>query len=582
MIKLVKKLKTIFFFIVFCLALIYIPFVNKIYPNIYVSNIYIGDKTKDQALSTLKEKVILPQKIILTSNGQNFEILTSEIETKIDFDKSIQRAYFYANSGDLFKDFVTKLNLIFKPTNLGLSISLNENEINESLHILSNKIAKKPIQPSVTIISGKLDVFAGKNGTEIDTKQVRENIGKNLSFQINSPIELHILERKTKLEPDELSFYKSRAEKILGKKIELRLLLSNNLNDFELLNLADFKLVDFIDPYSNGFLTELINQEALEVSKKLNRTPQDSVFIVEEGKIVEFKPSKSGVVVDQEKLVLAISNALLSLLESDQKIIQVEIPVTKLDPKIKTSDVNNLGIRELIGKGVSYYKGSIPNRIYNINHASNKFKGILVPPNETFSFNSVLGDVSALTGYKAAYVIKDGKTVLGDGGGVCQVSTTLFRAVLNAGLPIIERRAHSYRVGYYEQGFSPGLDATIFYPTTDFKFKNNTPGHILIQPINNQSASTLIFEIYGTNDGRVATITRPIVTSSIAPPPDLYLDDPTLPTGTVKQIEHKAWGARVVFDYKVERNGEELINQKFVSSYRPWQAVYLRGTGVVH
>ena len=232
----------------------------------------------------------------------------------------------------------------------------------------------------------------------------------------------------------------------------------------------------------------------------------------------------------------------------------------------------------MLGKGVSYYKGSISNRIYNINLAQSKFKGILVPAGETFSFNSVLGDVSSYTGYKAAYVIKDGRTVLGDGGGVCQVSTTLFRAALSAGLPIIERRPHSYRVGYYEQGFAPGLDATVFYPTTDFKFKNDTPAYILIQPTIDTANYTLTFEIYGTSDGRVATTTKPVIPSSTAPPPDLYVDDPTLPAGTTRQIEHKAYGARVVFDYKVVRNGEELINQKFVSNYRPWGAVYLRGT----
>ena len=93
--------------------------------------------------------------------------------------------------------------------------------------------------------------------------------------------------------------------------------------------------------------------------------------------------------------------------------------------------------------------------------------------------------------------------------------------------------------------------------------------------------STLVFEIYGTSDGRVATTTKPVITSSVAPPEDLYIDDPTLPTGTVKQIDYKAWGARVVFDHKVERNGEIIYQNTFVSNYRPWQAKFLRGTGPV-
>jgi vancomycin resistance protein YoaR len=294
------------------------------------------------------------------------------------------------------------------------------------------------------------------------------------------------------------------------------------------------------------------------------------VFIVDNGKVQEFTPSKDGVVVNEDLLLTQIK-ALPS---------EINIPVIKTSPKINNKDVNNLGIDTLLGVGFSNFKGSIPNRIHNVNLAQTKFKGVLIPPNEVISFNDVLGDVSSYTGYKSAYVIMGGKTVLGDGGGVCQVSTTLFRAALAAGLPIVERRAHAYRVGYYEQGFGPGLDATVYSPTTDFKFKNDTEAYILLQPTIDLTNLTLKFEIYGTSDGRIATTSKPVITSSSAPAEDLYQDDPTLKTGVVKQIEHRAYGAKVVFDYKVTRADETLIDQRFVSSYRPWQAVYLRGTGL--
>ena len=116
-------------------------------------------------------------------------------------------------------------------------------------------------------------------------------------------------------------------------------------------------------------------------------------------------------------------------------------------------------------------------------------------------------------------------------------------------------------------------------PHPDLKFQNDTPGHILIQPIIDLKNYSLIFEIYGTDDGRISEIGKPVITNQSAPAEDLYIDDPTLPAGTVKQIEHKAWGAKVTFTYKVTRNGEKLIDRTFISNYRPWQAVYLRGTG---
>ena len=256
-----------------------------------------------------------------------------------------------------------------------------------------------------------------------------------------------------------------------------------------------------------------------------------------------------------------------------------EISVKRTPPELTTDKVNDLGIKELIGRGTSRFRGSIPSRVHNIQLASAKLNGVLIKPGDTFSFNDALGDVSKFTGYQEAYVIREGKTVLGDGGGVCQVSTTFFRAALNSGLPILERQAHAYRVGYYEQDTSPGLDATVYGPTPDLRIKNDTPAHILIQAKVNTKTSSLVFEFYGTGDGRTATTSKPVVANVVLAGEDVYIDDPTLPAGTVKQTEHRANGAKVTFNYLVQRGGETIYKKTFTSNYRPWQAVYLRGTG---
>src|SRR5205085_743367 len=128
--------------------------------------------------------------------------------------------------------------------------------------------------------------------------------------------------------------------------------------------------------------------------------------------------------------------------------------------------------------------------------------GVLIAPGQVFSFSKAIGEVSSFTGYKQAYVIENGKTVLGDGGGVCQVSTTLFRAALNAGLPIVERHPHAYRVQYYEEDSGPGIDAAVYVPSVDLKFKNDTGHHILIQAYADVENLRLTFDLYGANDGR--------------------------------------------------------------------------------
>jgi vancomycin resistance protein YoaR len=247
-------------------------------------------------------------------------------------------------------------------------------------------------------------------------------------------------------------------------------------------------------------------------------------------------------------------------------------------PTVTTDKANTFGVKELISSGYSEFAGSATGRIHNIALAAGRLNGVLIKPGETFSFNEAVGDISAATGYQSAYIIKDGRTVLGDGGGVCQVSTTLFRAALNAGLPIIERHAHAYRVHYYEEaGFKPGLDATVYGPTYDLKFKNDTPASILIQTKTDVTNLSLTFDLYGTSDGRKAQISNQKLWGVTQPPPDLYQDDPTLARGVVKQVDFAAWGANASFDYLVTRNGQTLQKDTFVSNFRPWQAVYLRG-----
>ena len=248
-----------------------------------------------------------------------------------------------------------------------------------------------------------------------------------------------------------------------------------------------------------------------------------------------------------------------------------------IEPEITLAEANSFGIEELIGEGKSDYSHSIPERIHNIILASSKFNGVLIPKDKTFSFNDAVGDISSLTGYKPAYIIKGGKTVLGDGGGVCQVSTTLFRAALNSGLPIIERFPHAYRVLYYENDSKPGLDATVFAPSVDLKIKNNTANYILIQTEVDQNNNFLYFRFYGKKDNRQISVSTTIVWDVQPPPDPVYQDDPTLKRGITKQVDFAAWGGKASFDYKVIYSNGQIEEKKFFSTYRPWQAVFLVG-----
>lgn len=329
--------------------------------------------------------------------------------------------------------------------------------------------------------------------------------------------------------------------------------------------------------YNQQQLTSII----AKISQEVDRPAQDALFEFKLGKVTNFQDSKEGFLTNKEK----VEDLILATFKQtpfDDNQIEMALPIDNAFPKVATSETNRLGIKELIAEGESFFSDSIPTRVFNIILASSYFHGVVVAPDEIFSFGEKIGTISAETGYKKAYVIKDNKTMLEDGGGVCQVSTTLFRAALNAGLPIVERQAHYYRVGFYEQGgYPPGLDATVYPPSPDFKFKNDTSAYLLIQTEISQNLKRLTFKIYGTKDGRKVEMTKPKITSQTPPPDPIYSDDPTLPVGVTKKFDSAHWGAKVSFTRKVFNLDGSLKEEKtFLSNYKAWPAVYLRGTKI--
>ena len=452
--------------------------------------------------------------------------------------------------------------------------SLEENQLVEAIASVSAQINIPTKEPEVVITEGKVVVTAGENGQEVDERKLMQAIRRAIRQASDLNVEVSVRQLQPKLTEGQVGQLKSRAEKILGKTLEV--ILSDGLGK-QTWTVGTDQVVVWLTP--TGWKGREIEEWVGSLAQTVDRPAQNAHFkFLGPNRVEEFAPAKEGIKIRQQQMVSLLVGYLEELEISDKKSINVEIPVEKEKPEVKTADVNNLGIKELIGRGESLFAGSIPNRIFNIKKAAENMNGVLVAPGETFSFNKYVGDISAAGGYKSAYIIKEGRTVLGDGGGVCQVSTTLFRAILAAGLPIEERTAHAYRVHYYEEDSQPGFDATIFTPSVDLKFKNDTLAYILIQTTVNEAQTKLVFELYGTSDGRKVEISKARVWDVTPPPPDLYQDDPTLPAGQVRQVDWRAWGAKVAFDYKVTRGEEVLQNRTFYSNYRPWQAIYLRGT----
>lgn len=311
------------------------------------------------------------------------------------------------------------------------------------------------------------------------------------------------------------------------------------------------------------------------VKTQVDRLPADAKFIFNDQtlQLDVMEESRMGRSLDIDASIKTINEAVARGEHT------VSLVVNEEQPRVAaTATGQELGITQLVWAETSYFYGSSAARIQNIEAAARQFHGILVAPGETFSMGEHLGDVSLDNGFAEAMIIYGGRTIKGVGGGVCQVSTTLFRAVFNAGFPIVERTPHAYRVSYYEQtasgGIDPrlaGLDATVYFPLVDFKFTNDTPYWILMETY--MGSSSLTWKFYSTSDGRTVTYDTSGPTNVAPAPEPLFEENPELNKNEMKQVDWSANGADVSVTRTVWKDGAVYFQDTITTHYEPWQAI---------
>lgn len=571
-----NRIKNLVWILVVCVLIIVavysgyrLAFRNLIFPKVTVSGIGVGGMDKITAIGLIQKYFSTNPNSVILRVGDKEIIKLNEIKVERDYNWAVEQAFMVGRNGNLLTQISEQFKVLFTPKSVLLPISFDKDELEGFVDQLELDYNQKTVWPKLVLENnGEISLIRGKDGLEIERNVLVEKILEKWTLPdkqlINIPVEI--------VSAREDSFLVAQAFSSLKKWGERKLILKQG--DFE------YKLeqAEIVSLY--GLTRDVVDKDQFgnllaKIQQNVETEAKDAVFQFENGRVKEFKPEVVGKIID---IPVFYDNLAKSLVDASNETL--EIPVIVTQPKIKAADINNLGINELIGEGKSTFLHSIPGRVFNVNLAATRIDGVVVAPGEEFSFNHAVGNISRETGYQSAYIISGGKTVLGDGGGVCQVSTTVFRAALNAGLPITERKAHAYRVGYYEQDSKPGIDATVYGPTVDLRFKNDTGNHILIQTKVDIKNLKMSVQIYGTKDGRVASISEPKISSQTPPPATLYVDDPTLPLGQTKQIDWSAWGAKVSFNYKVMKGTETLIEKTFYSNYQPWQAIYLKGTKI--
>jgi vancomycin resistance protein YoaR len=552
------------------LSLYHVVFAHRIIPGIKIGSVIVGGKTYEQAKRMLEDyENSVDKKVVLKFEDRSFEFKGSDIQLQYNWDASISRAFEVGRTGNIWNDAKDKLAGMVKPIYLPAFYDYDEDLFHARFAQIKGEINIEGKDARYVIAApGQLDIvdaIEGRNVASDDLFKILINSFDRFSF---GAYELPVERSLPSVSKRDIESYQDQVKKIIynplvvtyGKKKVI-------MTPEKMLDLLEFRREE------NGIniaLTSPKLEAFLEtISSEVNEPPRGNVVQVDGNRVVKFEITQAGKELDSKKFTREFKTAFISALPS--------VEATLKDREIP-QNTEKFGIFALLGEGNSRFDGSTRARIHNLSLASERMNGVLVPPGGIFSLNNSIGEISGRTGYDTAYIIQNGRTVLGEGGGVCQTSTTLFRAVLNAGLPVVMRYPHAYRVHYYEEDSKPGIDAAIFQPSLDFQFKNDTPNYVVVQTTVDVPNLSMSYKIYGTPDGRSVEMTEPVITNQIAPGAPLMIDDPSLAKGVKIQTDWATWGANVSFMRTIKRSGEVLHTETFSTRYQPWRAVIRVGT----
>jgi vancomycin resistance protein YoaR len=312
-----------------------------------------------------------------------------------------------------------------------------------------------------------------------------------------------------------------------------------------------------------GKLSSNLSPKLEGIFKALTRAGKDARFNLEKGSWVARQ--RSAWKPDEQKTRANLLDAIKAGKSS------AEVILTVTTPKRNVKNWAESGITTLYGKGISSFKGSPTFRVRNIVVGASKLDNDYVEDGAELDFNGSVGAINKATGFVEGFVIVGGTLEKEDGGGICQVSTTLFRAAYNAGLPITERHEHSHRVRYYDP---VGFEATVYAPTKNLKFKNDSGGTLLIQAEWDERAQTLGFYLFGRAPDRQVTVSKPVVTGFKPAAKPSYSADPSVRLGASRRIDVPGQGMTAVITRRVVLKGGKVRNDTTKSVYQPWGAVY--------
>jgi len=566
-------------------------FLGRIYRGVSIDNVVVGGLTQEEARDKLEREIRYPfeSSFTFTYEDRTWRATPQELGFHPQTAEMISAAYQIGRTGGLFDQISGRLYALIHGVRIRPVFLFDERVAFNVITKMAEEIDTPMEDPSIVLQGSEVVIIPGKSGALLDRQMTMTELqiyATNLqSAEIALPVivleptEANLGEQKKVLDDllsSDFTLYTNDERGVLpAGSIPAEVLAG--MIDFEPV-VTDSRLTIEMTPKTDPFYTRL-----LEIGSNVYKESRDAKFLFDEStrslKLMSY--AETGKEINIEASLKNIAEAIRA--GANRAEVALDIKEPRVTENVTAEE---LGIRELVHTEDTYFFYSDDARMQNIQIGAGKLNGVLIAPGETFSMADAVGEVSKEEGYAESSVIFGDETIQDVGGGLCQVSTTLFRAAFNYGLEINERHAHGYRVYYYERlanrSLDPGLaglDAAVYLPVLDLKFTNDTPYWILMQTEPDVNLFRLRWRFYSTNVNRYVEYESTGLTNVIPEGEPVYHENPNLPAGRIEQVDWGIDGADVTIYRTVYQDGYIHIQDRFDTHYEAWSDIFEYGPG---
>jgi len=556
-------------------------FSDRIYPAVVVGDVNVGGLTVDQARERLAGRAseLERSSVTFTYQGKSWSPTLSELGATIQTDTSLAQAQDLGREDDAVSRLKFTGNIIRGDQTVPLRTSLDLGMLNAWFDRVDADLGQPAVDAGIVVQGTTVSFTPEATGIVVDREAARAQILQTLQNlrPINAALPTVVAEPK--LRQADLEAARGEIQQMLSQPVPVQFEDRGWSVGPEII--AQYLTVETSVKNGTPDVQAEIDTDKLTAylretyTGEINRGPVNAeVAWSDDAGLIALTPSVDGATLKAEAFAQAVADSFLNGHD------RVEVPVHVTKPQIDSNNLAALKIETRIARGDSNYANGAPERDTNIEVGVQLLNGTLVPPGEDFSFNGAVGEITADKGFVEAGVILGERFDRDIGGGICQVSTTVYRAALLAGFPMPEWWPHTFRLSNYERdGWGPGYDAAIYQggsdPSqwSDFKFTNTTDGWLLVQSWT--TYPNVIVDIYGPTVEWDVQFSNEYVSEPIKDNEDVEIVKNDLPAGTIRQVEGPQEGLETNFVRTVyDKNGQVIEERSYYTYFMGRGNVY--------